>query len=155
MKFFDLISRREKKCGSIVPKYRGYTPPPMPKTAPCKPENEFPDFDDLHDKAEDALRESKRKSFDRLIDRISKDMVESALHGSFQSGMVIRQGDYIGLDLSNPDSTDCQDVRDYILAKDSRFTVIIEPLDKVYKDRWLKDDGVQLTVKWGIKNEAH
>lgn len=155
MKFFDLISKREKKCGSNVPKYRGYTPPPMPKTAPCKPENDFPDFDMLHSKAENALRESKRKSFDRLIDRISKDMKESALHGSFQSGMVIRQGDYIGLDLSSPGSTDCQNIRDYILSKDSRFTVLIEPLDEVYKDRWLKDDGVQLTVKWGIKNEAH
>lgn len=155
MKFFGLVSKREKKCGSNVPKYRGYTPPPMPKTASCKPENEFPDFDDLHDKAKDVLRESRKKSFDKLIGRISKDMVESALHGSFQSGIVIRQGDYIGLDLSNPDSTDCQDVRDYILAKDSRFTVIIEPLDKVYKDRWLKDDGVELTVKWCNENEVH
>lgn len=155
MKFFGLISKREKKCGSNVPKYRGYTPPPMPKTSPCKPENEFPDFDDLHDKAEDVLRESRKKSFDKLINRISKDMVESALHGSFQSGMIIRQGDYIGLDLSNPDSTDCQDVRDYILAKDSRFTVIIKSLDEVYKKRWLKDDGVELIVKWGIENEAH
>lgn len=155
MKFFDLIGKRDKKCGSNVPKYRGYTPPPMPKTAPCKPENDFPDFDMLHNKAEDALRESKRKSFDRLIDRISKDMVESALHGSFQSGMVIRQGDYIGLDLSNPDSTDCKDVKDYILSKDSRFTVLIEPLDEVYKKRWLKDDGVQLTVKWCNENEVH
>ena len=155
MKFFDLISKREKKCGSSVPRYIGYTPPPMPKTAPCKPENYFPDFDMLHDKAEDVMRESKRKSFNRLIDRISKDMVESALHGSFQSGMVIRQGDYIGLDLSNPDSTDCKDVRDYILSKDSRFIVLIEPLDEVYKKRWLKDDGVQLTVKWGIEDETH
>ena len=155
MKFFDLISKQEKKCGSNVPKYRGYTPPPMPKTAPCKHENEFPDFDDLHDKAKDVLRENSKKSFDRLIDRISKSMKESALHGSFQSCMIVRQGDYTGLDLSNPDSTDCQDVRDYILSKDSRFTVIIEPLDKVYKDRWLKDDGVQLTVKWGIEDEVH
>ena len=55
MKFFDLISKREKRCGSNVPEYRGHTPPPMPKTAPCKPENEFPDFDDLHDKAKDVF----------------------------------------------------------------------------------------------------
>ncbi len=155
MKFFDLISKREKRRGSNVPEYRGYTPPPMPKTAPCKKEDEFPDFDDLHDKAKDVLRESRKKSFDKLIGRISKYMVESALHGSFQLQMVVRQGDYFGLDLSNPDSTDCQDVRDYILSKDSRFTVLIEPLDKVYKDRWLKDDGVKLTVKWGIENETH
>lgn len=155
MKFFDLISRREKKCGSNVPKYGGYTPPPMPKTAPCKPENDFPDFDMLRSKAEDVLRESRKKSFDKLIGRISKYMVESALHGSFQSQMIIRQADYFGLDLSNPDSTDCQDVRDYILSKDSRFTVIIKSLDEVYKKRWLKDDGVELIVKWGIENEAH
>ena len=149
MRFFDLFSKREKRRESKVPKYRGYTPPPMPKTTSCKPENDFPDFDMLHNKAEDALRESKRKSFDRLIDRISKDMVESALHGSFQSGMVIRQGDFIGLDLSNPDSTDCKDVRDYILSKDSRFIVLIEPLDEVY------DDGVELTVKWCSEDEVH
>lgn len=155
MKFFDLISKREKKCGSNVPKYTGYTPPPMPKTAPCKPENEFPDFDDLHDKAKDVLRESREKSFDRLIDRLSMYMKESALHGSFQSHMFIRQAEYVGLNLSDPDSTDCQDVRDYILSKDSRFTVIIKSLDEVYKKRWLKDDGVELIVKWGIENEAH
>lgn len=155
MKFFDLISKREKKCGSNVPKYRGYTTPPMPKTAPCKPENDFPDFDMLHDKAEDVLRESRKKSFDRLIDRISKGMKESALHGSFQSKMVIRQADYFGLDLSNPDSTDCQDVRDYILSKDSRFTVLIESLDEIYKKRWLKDDGIKITVKWCNEDEIH
>ena len=134
--------------GAVTPEFRRFTPPPMPKVAPCKKEDEFPDFDMLHDKAKDVLCENREKSFDRLIDRLSKDMKESALHGSFQSQMVIRQGDYIGLDLSNPDSTDCKDVRDYILSKDSRFTVLIEPLDEVYKDRWLKDDGVQLTVKW-------
>lgn len=154
MKFFNFRKKNAKR-GSCVPKYTGYTHPPMPKTAPCKPENDFPDFEMLRSKAEDALRESKRKSFDRLIDRISKGMKESALHGSFQSGMVIRQGDYIGLDLSNPDSTDCKDVRDYILSKDSRFIVLIEPLDEVYKKRWLKDDGVQLTVKWCNENETH
>lgn len=153
MKFFDLISKREKRCGSNVPKYIGYTPPPMPKTAPCKKEDEFPNFDDLHDKAKDVLRENREKSFDRLIDRLSKDMVESALHGSFQSHRIVRQAEYVGLDLSNPDSTDCQDIRDYILSKDSRFTVLIEPLDKVYKDRWLKDDGVELTVKWYSEKE--
>ena len=101
------------------------------------------------------MRESKEKSFDRLIDRLSMYMKESALHGSFQSHMIIRQADYFGLDLSDPDSTDCQDVRDYILSKDSRFTVLIEPIDKVYKDRWLKDDGVELTVKWSNEDEAH
>ena len=82
-------------------------------------------------------------------------MKESALHGLFQSCMVIRQGDYNGLDLSDPDSIDCQDIRDYIISKDSRFTVIIEPLDKVYKDRWLKDDGVKLTVRWCSEDEVH
>ena len=154
MNFFDLISKREKRRGSNVPKYRGCTPPPMSKTAPCKPENDFPDFDMLHDKAKDVLRENRRKSFDRLIDRLSMYMKESALHGSFQSHMFIRQAEYVGLNLSDPDSTDCQDVRDYILSKDSRFTVLIEPLDKVYRDHW-KDNGVELTVKWGIENEAH
>lgn len=154
MKFFDLF-KKKRHTGAIVPEFRRYSAPPMPKTAPCKKEDEFPDFDDLHDKAKDVLRESKKKSFDRLIDRLSMYMKESALHGSFQSHMFIRQAEYVGLDLSDPDSTDCQDVRDYILAKDSRFTVIIEPLDKVYKDRWLKDDGVKLIVKWGIENEAH
>ena len=59
MKFFDLISKREKKCVSNVPKYRGYTTPPMLKTAPCKLENDFPDFDVLRSKAEDVLRENK------------------------------------------------------------------------------------------------
>ena len=154
MKFFDLISKREKRCGSNVSKYIGYTPPPMPKTAPCKKEDEFPDFDDLRDKAKDVLRESREKSFDRLIDRLSMYMKESALRGSFQSHMFIRQAEYVGLNLSDPDSTDCQDVRDYILSKDSRFTVLIEPLDKVYRDHW-KDNGVEITVKWGIENEAH
>lgn len=155
MKIFDLISKREKRCGSNVPKYRGYTPPPMPETLSCKSENDFPDFDMLHDKAEDVLRENKRKSFDRLIDRISKDMEESALHGAFQSCMIVRQGDYTELDLSDSDSVDCHDVRDYILSKDSRFTVLIEPLDNVYKDRWLEDDGVKLTVKWCNEDEVY
>lgn len=154
MKFFDLF-KKKRHTGAIAPEFRRYSAPPMPKTASCKKEDEFPDFDDLHDKAKDVLRESREKSFDRLIDRLSMDMKESALHGSFQSQMVIRQGDYVGLDLSDPDSTDCQDVRDYILSKDSRFTVLIEPLDKVYKDRWLKDDGVKLTVKWCNENEVH
>lgn len=154
MKFFDLISNKNKnkRRGPIVPEYRGYTPPPMPKTAPCKPENDFPDFDMLHDKAKDVSCENSRKSFDRLIDRLSADMKESALHGSFQSCLFLRQADYTGLDLSDPDSIDCQDIRDYILSKDSRFTVIIEPLDEVYKDV-LSDDCVKLTVKWCVEKE--
>lgn len=150
---FKFLKRNH--TGAIAPEFRRYSAPPMPKVAPCKKEDEFPDFDDLHDKAKDVLRESRGKSFDRLIDRLSTGMKESALHGSFQSQMVIRQAEYIGLDLSDPDSIDCQDIRDYILSKDSRFTVIIEPLDKVYKDRWLKDDGVELTVKWCNEDEVH
>ena len=153
MKFLNLFKKKHK--GAIAPEFRRYSAPPMPKVAPCKKEDEFPDFDDLHDKAKDVLRENREKSFDRLIDRLSIGMKESALHGSFQSCMIVRQAEYIGLDLSDPDSIDCQDIRDYILSKDSRFTVIIEPLDKVYKDRWLKDDGVELTVKWGNEDEVH
>ena len=153
MKFLNLF--KKEHTGAIAPEFRRYSAPPMPKVAPCKKEDEFPDFDMLHDKAKDVLCENREKSFDRLIDRLSKDMKESALHGSFQSCMIIRQAEYIGLDLSDPDSIDCQDIRDYILSKDSRFTVIIEPLDKVYKDRWLKDDGVKLTVKWCSEDEVH
>lgn len=154
MKFFK-FRKKNAECGSCVPKYTGFTAPPMPETAPCKSENDFPDFDDLHDKAKDVLRENREKSFDRLIDRLSMYMKESALHGSFQSRIVIRQADYIGLDLSDHNSIDCQDLRDYILSKDSRFTVLIEPLDEVYKDSWLKDDGVELTVKWCSEDEVH
>lgn len=153
MKFLNLFKKRH--TGAIVPEFRRYSAPPMPKVAPCKKEDEFPDFDDLHDKAKDVLRENREKSFDRLIDRLSMYMKESALHGSFQSCMIVRQAEYIGLDLSDPDSIDCQDIRDYILSKDSRFIVLIEPLDEVYKDRWLKDDGVELTVKWCNEDEVH
>lgn len=153
MKFLNLFKKEHK--GVIAPEFRRYSAPPMPKVAPCKKEDEFPDFDMLHDKAKDVLCENREKSFDRLIDRLSKDMKESALHGSFKSCMIIRQAEYIGLDLSDPDSIDCQDIRNYIISKDSRFTVLIEPLDKVYKDRWLKDDGVELTVKWCGEDEVH
>ena len=107
------FKRKKRVKGAVAPEFRRFTPPPMPKVVPCKKEDEFPDFDMLHDKAKNVLCENREKSFYRLIDKISTDMKESALHGLFQSCMVIRQGDYNGLDLSDPDSIDCQEQAHY------------------------------------------
>lgn len=146
MKFLNLF--KKKHTGAIAPEFRRYSAPPMPKVAPCKEEDEFPDFDTLCNTAKDAKAKRKEKCFSDLINSISSQMKDNAARGLFETSMVVRQSSCLALDLSSPTSTDCQSIRDYIISKDSRFSVDIEPLDDLFKRRWLKEDGVHIIVKW-------
>ena len=139
--------------GAVTPEFRRFTPPPMPKVAPCKKEDEFPDFDTLCNTAKDAEAKRKEKCFSDLINSISSLMKDNAARGLFEASQVLRQSSYPYLDLSNPNSADCQHVIDYIASKDNRFSVDIEPLDGLYKERWLKEDGVHIVIKWDCENQ--
>lgn len=146
------FKKKKRVKGAVTPEFRRFTPPPMPKTVPVK-EDMFPDFDNLRNTAKHAETKRKEKCFSDLINSLSSDMKDNAARGLFEASQVLRQSSYPYLDLSNPNSADCQHVRDYIASKDNRFYVDIEPLDGLYKERWLKEDGVHIIVKWDGENQ--
>lgn len=152
MKFLNLFKKEHK--GAIAPEFRRYSAPPMPKVAPCKKEDDFPDFDTLTRTTKSVQNGHREESFNNLIHNISRYMIDCAEDGYFEISMSLRQYDYPGLDLSKPDSTDCQDVRDYILAKDPRYTVIFEPFDDFFHKHVYRGVGVTLIIKWGGEDEG-
>lgn len=150
MKFLNYFKKENR--GAIAPEFRRYSAPPMPRVSPCK-EDDFPDYDTLRETAKSVQDSERKKSYDNLIHNISTYMKDSAEDGYFQISMILRQTDYPGLDISKPDSVDCQDVRDYITAKDSRYIVMFEPLDDFIRKNVSYGQGVTLIVRWGDTDE--
>ena len=150
---FTKKKKVERVGGATAPEFRKFTPPPMPKVSPCK-EDDFPDYDTLRETAKFVHGSERKKSYDNLIHNISTYMKDSAEDGYFEISMLLRQYDYPGLDLSKPESVDCQDIRDYIIAKDPRYTVIFEPFDDYLRKHVYQGAGVTLIIKWGGEDEG-
>ena len=153
MKFLNLFKKEHK--GAIAPEFRRYSAPPMPKVAPCKKEeDDFPNYDTLREISKSVQYDQRKESYNNILHNISRYMLDCAEDGYFEISMILRQYDYPGLDLSKPESDDCQDIRDYIIAKDPRYTVIFKPFDDYFRKHVYQGAGVTLVIKWGDEDEG-